>query len=72
MSLQERAKAAAKNIEGKVEEAVGNITGDSERQASGQAKQVEADVRNASEDVKDKAKDVANVLHEKLKMWLKL
>lgn len=31
MSLQERAKAAAKNIEGKIEEAVGNITHDSSR-----------------------------------------
>jgi len=41
MSLQERAKAAAKNIEGKIEEAVGDLTGDSSKQAKGQAKQVE-------------------------------
>ena len=62
MSLQERAKAAAKNVEGKIEEAIGNITNDPEKQAEAQAKQVEADVRNASEDVKDKAKDVADVV----------
>jgi uncharacterized protein YjbJ (UPF0337 family) len=58
MSLQERAKAAAKNIEGKVEEAIGNISGNSSQQAEGQAKQAEAHIRNAAEDIKDKAKDV--------------
>lgn len=67
MSLQERAKAAAQNIEGKIEEAVGNITHDSSKQAEGQAKQVEANLRNASEDVKDKAKDAADVVKEKAK-----
>ena len=67
MSLQERAKAGAQNIEGKIEEAIGNITHDSSKQAEGQAKQVEANIRNASEDAKDKAKDVANIVKEKAK-----
>lgn len=62
MSLQERAKAAAKNVEGKVQEAVGNITDNPEQQAEGQAKQAEADARNTVENVKDKAKDVKDAL----------
>jgi uncharacterized protein YjbJ (UPF0337 family) len=57
MSLEERAKAAGKNIEGKAQEALGNITGDPEHQAEGQAKQAEGNVRNTKEDVKDKVKD---------------
>jgi uncharacterized protein YjbJ (UPF0337 family) len=65
MSLQERAKAAAQNIEGKLEEAVGNITGDTDKQTEGKAKQVEASIRNASEDVKDRARDIANVIKDK-------
>jgi uncharacterized protein YjbJ (UPF0337 family) len=65
MSLQERAKAAAQNIEGKLEEAVGNITGDTDKQTEGKAKQVEASIRNASEDVKDRARDIADVIKDK-------
>jgi uncharacterized protein YjbJ (UPF0337 family) len=56
MSLQEKAKATAKNIEGKVQEAVGNITGDPQDQAEGKAKQAEAKVRHTVEDVKDEVK----------------
>ncbi len=57
MSLEERAKAAGKNIEGKAQEALGNVTGDPEDKAAGQAKQAEGEVRNTKEDVKDKVKD---------------
>ena len=56
MSLEERAKAAAKNVEGKVQDAVGKATGDPADQAEGKAKQVEANARNAKEDLKDNAK----------------
>ncbi|NDJ16886.1 CsbD family protein [Myxacorys almedinensis] len=56
MSLEERAKAAAKNIEGKVQEAVGNVTGDPKDQMEGKAKQVEASARHLKEDVKDDLK----------------
>ncbi len=58
MSIEDRAKATAKNIEGKVQEAVGNITGDPEDKAEGKAKQAEAQTRHATEDVKDKAKQM--------------
>jgi uncharacterized protein YjbJ (UPF0337 family) len=56
MSLQERAKATAKNIEGKVQEVVGDLTGDPKDQAEGKAKQTEAKVRHTVEDVKDEVK----------------
>ncbi|MBW4498342.1 MAG: CsbD family protein [Scytonema hyalinum WJT4-NPBG1] len=56
MSLEDRAKATAKNIEGKVQEAAANITGDPEDKAEGKAKQAEGEVRHGVEDVKDNVK----------------
>ncbi|MBO1071776.1 MULTISPECIES: CsbD family protein [Aphanizomenonaceae] len=56
--MKNRAKATAKNIEGKVQEAVGDLTGDPKTQAEGKAKQAEAKVRHAVEDVKDQAKEM--------------
>jgi uncharacterized protein YjbJ (UPF0337 family) len=58
MSLKDRAKATAKNVEGKLQEVVGDITGDPKAQAEGKEKQAEAKVRHAVEDVKDEAKKV--------------
>ena len=57
MGLDDKIKAAAKNIEGKAQEALGNVTGDPEDQAEGKAKQAESAVRNTVEDVKDKVKE---------------
>jgi len=57
MGLDDRAKAAAKNVEGKAQEAWGNVTGDPEDKAEGQAKQAESEVRHGVEDVKDKVKE---------------
>ncbi|HEY9661474.1 MAG TPA: CsbD family protein [Allocoleopsis sp.] len=56
MSLEERAKATAKNIEGKVQEAMGNLTGDERDRVAGQAKQAEATSRHVKEDIKDAVK----------------
>ncbi|MGA7933338.1 MAG: CsbD family protein [Kovacikia sp.] len=56
MSLEERAKATAKNVEGKVQDAVGRATGDPEDQAEGKLKQAEASARHTKEDVKDDVK----------------
>ncbi|AFW96867.1 MAG: CsbD family protein [Nostocales cyanobacterium LE14-WE4] len=58
MSMKDKAKATAKNIEGKVQEAVGDLTGDPKTQAEGKAKQAEAKVRHAVEDVKDQAREI--------------
>ena len=56
MSIENRAKAAAQNIEGKVEEAIGNLTDNHEAQVKGKAKQAEANLRNSVEDIKDEVK----------------
>ena len=53
MSLEDKAKAVAKNIEGKAQEALGNVTGDPEDKAAGKAKQAESELRHGVEDVKD-------------------
>jgi uncharacterized protein YjbJ (UPF0337 family) len=56
MSIEDRVEAVAKNIEGKVQEAVGNVTGDPKDQAEGQAKQNQAAAMHTVEDMKDHAK----------------
>lgn len=56
MSLEDRAKATGKNIEGKAQEALGNVTGDPQDKAEGKAKQAESEVRHSVEDVKDNVK----------------
>jgi uncharacterized protein YjbJ (UPF0337 family) len=58
MSLQDRVKATAKNIEGKLEEAVGDLTGDPKTKAEGQQKQAEAKVLHAVEEVKEEVKKI--------------
>jgi uncharacterized protein YjbJ (UPF0337 family) len=58
MSLEDRVKATAKNIEGKVQETVGNVTGDPQAQAEGKAKQAEASGQHTVEDVKDNVKKI--------------
>ncbi|NJP12184.1 MAG: CsbD family protein [Leptolyngbyaceae cyanobacterium RU_5_1] len=62
MSLEERAKATAKNVEGKIQDAVGRATGDPEDQIKGKAKQAEGSARHAKEDVKDDVKRGADKL----------
>lgn len=56
MSLEERAKATAKNVEGKIQDAVGRATGDPGDQVEGKMKQAEAAARHAKEDLKDNVK----------------
>lgn len=57
MSTEDRAKATAKNIKGKAQEAMGDLTGDQSDKAAGKAKQTEASAQHAAEDTKDAAKD---------------
>ncbi|MBD2233870.1 CsbD family protein [Phormidium tenue] len=56
MSIEDRVKATAQNIEGKVQAAAGEITGDTRSKAEGHAKQAEAQATHAKEDVKDALK----------------
>jgi uncharacterized protein YjbJ (UPF0337 family) len=60
MSIKDRADAAAQNLEGKGQEAVGKVTGSSQDEATGKAKQAAANVRDGIEDAKDKIADKAN------------
>ncbi|MBE9168530.1 CsbD family protein [Pleurocapsales cyanobacterium LEGE 06147] len=56
MSTEDRVKATLKNIEGKAQEMVGEITGNPDDQAEGKAKQAEANVRHTIENAKDEVK----------------
>ncbi len=56
MSLENKAKAVAKNVEGKVQEAASEVTGNPNDKAEGKAKQAESQVRHATENVKDEVK----------------
>ncbi|ERT08838.1 csbD-like family protein [Lyngbya aestuarii BL J] len=56
MATEDKAKATAKNVEGKAQEAMGKVTGDPEDKAQGKMKQGEAQAQHAVENAKDKAK----------------
>ena len=58
MSVEKRVEATAKNIEGKVQEVIGDVTGNPEDKAEGQAKQAEAEVIHTLENIKDEVKKV--------------
>lgn len=58
MSLTDRAKATAKNIEGKVQEVIGDLTGDPKTQAEGKEKQAEAKALHIIEDVKEEKQKI--------------
>nr|WP_242046556.1 CsbD family protein [Cylindrospermum sp. FACHB-282] len=60
MRLTPRAKAVTTNVEGKTQNAIGNITGNLKDQAVGTAKQVGAGILHTVEDVKDKVKEIIN------------
>ena len=60
MSIENRAEAVAKNLEGKAQEALGNVTGDQKDQVEGQIKQDEAAAIHLKEDLKDKAKEIVD------------
>jgi uncharacterized protein YjbJ (UPF0337 family) len=53
LASMNRVEAFTKDIEGKTQEAFGNITGDPKNQIAGKAKQLESQVSNAAEDLKD-------------------
>ncbi len=58
MSLKDRAQATAKNIEGKAQEAVGDLMGDPRNQAEGKEKQAEAKVQHTVENIKAEVKKI--------------
>ena len=56
MSIENRVEATAKNIEGKAQEMIGEITGDPKDKAEGKAKQAEAKAQHTAENIKDEVK----------------
>jgi uncharacterized protein YjbJ (UPF0337 family) len=60
MSIENRVEATAKNIEGKIQEAASELTGDPKDKAEGQAKQDQAQALHLKEDLKDKAKSIVD------------
>jgi uncharacterized protein YjbJ (UPF0337 family) len=66
MSTENRAKAAVQNVEGKGQEVVGAVTGNSEDEAKGKAKQGMAKVRDGIEDAKDNIADKAKQVADKV------
>lgn len=67
MSIEERAKAAAQNVEGKGQEVAGAVTGNTEDEAAGKAKQVGAKIRDGIEDVKDNISEKAKEAGDKMR-----
>lgn len=73
-TMSNKMNAKAKEAEGKMESAYGEITGDTGHQVKGKAKQVQASAMNAAEAVKDgtkaaarKASDATDKLADKIK-----
>lgn len=56
MSTQERSEATAKNLKGKAQEMMGEVTGDPKDKAQGRSQQADAEAQQAKEDVKEQAK----------------
>lgn len=54
MSTEDKGKATMKNVEGKIQEAVGNVTGDPEDKAEGKMKQAQGEAQHTVEHVKEK------------------
>jgi uncharacterized protein YjbJ (UPF0337 family) len=60
--MPNKANAAAKDAEGKLESAYSELTGDTGHQIQGKAKQVQASAMNAAEDIKQGIKSSAQKL----------
>lgn len=53
MGAEDKIKAAAEKVAGKVKETVGTVTGNDDLAAEGKAEQAKGHVRDAAENVKD-------------------
>ncbi|NES64229.1 MAG: CsbD family protein [Okeania sp. SIO2D1] len=56
MTTEDRVQATLKNVEGKAQEMMGEVTGNPEDKAEGQVKQGEAKAEHVVENAKDEAK----------------
>ena len=62
MNAKDKIEAAAKNVEGKLQSAYGEMTGNTEDKIKGEAKQTQAKIQQSVEKAKDKAKDTLDAL----------
>ena len=73
LAAMNRVESATKNLEGKAQEMIGNITDSPKDQVAGKAKQVESRMQTIVEDVKDqkklkgKAKSAAKNIQRKVR-----
>jgi uncharacterized protein YjbJ (UPF0337 family) len=67
MSINDKGNATVKDAEGRIQAAAGELIDDPVVQAKGEAKQVQAKVMHASDDLGDKVADVANAIGNALK-----
>lgn len=56
MSIEDRIDATVKNLEGKGQEMMGELTGNPQDREEGQAKQAEAEAQHTVENIKDDIK----------------
>ena len=59
MSLEDKIKASAKDAEGRLQSAAGDLTGNKQMQAEGEDKQVQAHLMDAAGTLKDKVQQAA-------------
>lgn len=62
--MSDKLNAAAKDAEGKIQSAVGSLTGDTENKVKGEAKQVQAKAMEADAEMKDEVKKAAKKLED--------
>jgi uncharacterized protein YjbJ (UPF0337 family) len=64
MSLEDKIRASARDAEGKLQAAAGELSGNDRLKAEGEAKQLQAKVMGAAGDLKDKARQAASGIGE--------
>ncbi|WP_027018975.1 CsbD family protein [Corynebacterium sputi] len=62
MGLDDKIGNSAENLGGKAKEAAGDVTGNEQLEAEGKGDQAKSKVKDAVEDVKDKASEAVNKL----------
>ncbi|MCX5950704.1 MAG: CsbD family protein [Cyanobacteria bacterium] len=66
MSINDKGNATAKDAEGRIQAAAGELIDDPVVQAKGEAKQVQAKVMHASDDLGDKVAHAAEAVGDKV------
>ena len=66
MGINDKSNATAKDAEGRLQAAAGELSDDPVAKAKGEAKQVQAKVMNASDDLGDKVADAAESVGDKV------